>query len=140
MSRRTMSERMCTGLMLCEAAPCDPRFNDRCVLPKGTGVPQNKSINDFLNLVGPQSSHLINLLERIGYHDNQYKLPKLYEDEKALLIEFMNKIPAERNKQEEIFNAMKTAFGITGEQINEMLQLNKPRIPNLQPGAVIASA
>lgn len=140
MSRRNMSERMCTGLMLCEAAPCDPRFNDRCVLPKGTGVPQNKSFAEFTELVGPQSPHLINLLERIGYHDNQYKLPKLYEDEKALLIEFMNKIPAERNKQEEIFNAMKTAFGITGEQINEMLQLNKPRIPNLQPRAVIASA
>ena len=59
MSRRTMSERMCTGLMLCEAAPCDPRFNDRCVLPKGTGVPQNKSINEILMDRSGNSSQIL---------------------------------------------------------------------------------
>ena len=145
MSRRTMSERMCTGLMLCEAVPCLSGPSS-CVPPRGVVAP-NKSLAEFTELVDPQSPHLINLLERIGHHSQTNRkdsavMPNLYEDEKALLIEFMNKIPAERNKQEEIFNAMKRAFGITDKQIDEMLQLklNKPRIPNLQPGAVLARA
>ncbi len=124
MSRRNMSERMCIGLMLCEAAPCDLRFNDRCVLPQKV-VPRNKSINDFRNLVGTQSPQLFELLERIGVHGDKYKLPELNEDEKALLIELMNKISAKGEKQERIFDAMKRAFGITDRQIKEMLKLKK---------------
>jgi hypothetical protein len=147
MSRRNMSERMCTSLMLCEAAPCDTRFSDRCVLPRGAAVPRNKSFAEFIDLVGPQSPKLLNLLERIGAHnqnnpENPASMPKLFEDEKALLVKFMKEIPAKGEKQEQIFNAMKGAFGITDRQIDEMLKLepNKPRILNPKRGAVIASA
>ena len=149
MSRRTMSERMCTGLMLCEAAPCDTRFSDRCVLPQGAAVPRNQSINDFRKLVGSQSPQLFNLLGIIGAHnqtnlENPALMPKLSEDQKALLVKFMNEIPAEGEKQEQIFNAMEKAFGITKEQIEEMRKLesapNRRGTPDLPPGAVLASA
>jgi hypothetical protein len=150
MSRRNMSERMCTGLMLCEAAPCDTRFSSTCVLPRGAAVPRNKSFAEFIDLVGLQSPKLLNLLERIGAHnqtnlENPASMPELFEeDEKALLVNFMKKISAKGGKQEQIFNAMKGAFGITKEQIEEMRKLepNKPRIPypHLQPEAVIISA
>ncbi len=123
MSRRTMSERMCTGLMLCEAVPCLSGPSS-CVPPRGVVAP-NKSLAEFTKLVGPQSPQLLNLLGRIGADDNKYKLPELYEDEKALLIEFMNKIPAKGEKQEKIFAAMKGAFRITDRQIDEMLELKK---------------
>jgi hypothetical protein len=144
MSRRNMSERMCTGLMLCEAVAC----LGACVLPLRTPAPPNE-LNKFINLVGPQNPKLLNLLGRIGAHnqnnpENPASMPNLYEDEKALLIKLMNEIPAKGEKQEKIFNAMKKAFGITDRQIDEMLKLesapNGRRTPDLQPGAVLASA
>jgi hypothetical protein len=142
MSRRNMSERMCTGLMLCEAVACVG--GGSCVLPQGAAEPRNESINKFRNLVGLQDPKLLNLLGRIGAHnqnnpENPASMPKLFEDEKALLVKFMKEIPAKGEKQEQIFNAMKGAFGITDRQIDEMLKL-EPKILNPERGAVIASA
>lgn len=147
MSRRNMSERMCTGLMLCEAVACVG--GGSCVLPQGTAEPRNESINKFRNLVGPQYPKLLNLLGRIGAHnqtnpENPASMPELFEDEKALLVNFMKEIPAKGEKQEKIFNAMKKAFGITDRQIDEMLKLesapNGREIPGRRSGAVLASA
>jgi hypothetical protein len=80
----------------------------------------------------------------IGAHNqnnpkNPASMPELFEDEKALLVKFMKEIPAKGEKQEQIFNAMKGAFGITDRQIDEMLKL-EPKILNPERGAVIASA
>ncbi len=148
MSRRNMSERMCTGLMLCEAVACV----GRCVLPLRTPAPPNE-LNKFINLVGPQDPELLNLLEGIGAHNqhdiggNPQKNPELLnlsEKEQALLVKFMKEIPAKGEKQEQIFDAMKRAFGITDRQIDEMLKLesapNGREIPGRRSGVVLASA
>lgn len=121
-----------------------------CVLPRGAAVPRNKSFAEFIDLVGPQSPKLLNLLERIGAHnqtnlENPASMPELFEeDEKALLVNFMKKISAKGGKQEQIFNAMKGAFGITKEQIEEMRKLesapNRRETPDLPPGTLSASA
>ena len=147
MSRRTMSERMCTGLMLCEAVPCLSGPSS-CVPPRGVVAP-NKSFAEFIDLVGPQSPKLLNLLERIGAHnqnnpENPASMPRLFEDEKALLVKFMKEISARGEKQKQIFNAMQKAFGISKDQIKKMPELesapNGGGTPDLPTGAVIASA
>ena len=99
---------------------------------------------------GPQDPKLLNLLGRIGAHNqNNPKnpasiMPELFEDEKALLVKFMKEISARGEKQMEIFNAMQKAFGISKDQIKKMPELesapNGGGIPDPRPGAVLASA
>lgn len=125
MSKRNMSERMCIGLMLCEAAPCDLNVPHKCA-PPPKGKALNRSLAEFTGLVGPQSPQLLNLLRRIGAHarNNKDNLPELFDDEKKLLIELMETISAKgEEEQKEIFQAMQKAFGITGRQIDKMLAL-----------------
>jgi hypothetical protein len=108
-------------------------------------VAPNKSFAEFIGLVGHQSPELLNLLEIIGaYKNNPAVITNLSEGQKALLVKFMKEIPAKGEKQEQIFNAMKGAFGITDRQIDAMLKLesapNGGGIPDPRPGALLASA